>query len=246
MLLTTERKGKLDMLKQYKFKTELHAHTKPASKCSEIPPEYMVEAYKNLGFTTVVLTNHFVYTEDMSEEKVERIIADYEKTKELGDKNGLNIVLGAEIRFSESFNDYLVYGIDTDELYKINKLLGIGIAEFYRQYKNDRNVIVQAHPFRDGMTQIGLEFLDGYEVFNMHPGHNSRVGFAAKAVYGNGKIITGGTDFHHVGHEGMCAMVTKVPVTDSYQLAGILKSGDYIFDIWGNKTVPANNKNFCL
>ena len=94
------------------------------------------------------------------------------------------------------------------------------------------------------MTQIGLEFLDGYEVFNMHPGHNSRVGFAAKAVYGSGKIITGGTDFHHVGHEGMCAMVTKVPVTDSYQLADILKSGDYIFDIWGNKIVPANNKNF--
>lgn len=229
------------MLEEYKYKTELHAHTKPASGCSEILPERMVEIYKNLGFETVVLTNHFVYSDEKNDGKVEKLIADYDRTKEFGDKAGLNIVLGAEIRFSESINDYLVYGIDKDELYKINRLLGIGIKEFYKQYKNDRNVIVQAHPFRDGMQQVSLDGLDGYEVFNMHPGHNSRVGFAAKAMCGYDGIITGGTDFHNMGHEGTCAMVTKVPITDSYLLAEVLKSGDYIFDIWGNKIIPKNN-----
>lgn len=229
------------MLDEYKFKTELHAHTKPASRCSEISPEYMVEAYKKLGYETVAITNHFIYSEDENDGKVEKIINDFNITKELGDKFGLNIVLGAEIRFSECVNDYLIYGIDTKDLFDISKLLGIGITEFYKQYKNDRNVIVQAHPFRDGMLQIPLDSLDGYEVFNMHPGHNSRVGFAAKAMLGYGGIVTGGTDFHHVGHEGTCAMMTKAPITDSYRLAEVLKSGDYIFDIWGNKIIPKNN-----
>ena len=231
------------MLDEYKFKTELHAHTSPASKCSQMSPEELIDAYKALGFDTVAITNHFIYTEDESDEKVGVITADYFRTKEYGEKNGINVVLGAEIRFSENVNDYLVYGIDTDELYKINKLLGVGIDEFYKRYKSEKNVIVQAHPFRDGMTQISLDSVDGYEVFNMHPGHNSRIAVAAKTIFGKNKIITGGTDYHHPNHEGMCAVLTKAPITDSYQLAKILQSGDYLLDIWGDKVIPQNNRN---
>lgn len=35
-------------IEKYKYKTELHLHTFPASSCSEIPPEQAVELYANL------------------------------------------------------------------------------------------------------------------------------------------------------------------------------------------------------
>ena len=43
---------------EYRYRIELHAHTKPASRCSDIIPERLVEAYAALGYDTVVLTNH--------------------------------------------------------------------------------------------------------------------------------------------------------------------------------------------
>ena len=54
---TKDLKSKL--LKQYKYRIELHAHTSPASGCSEITPKEMVDTYKSLGYDAVTITNHF-------------------------------------------------------------------------------------------------------------------------------------------------------------------------------------------
>ena len=48
------------------------------------------------------------------------------------------------------------------------------------QYKNEKNVILQAHPFRDGMVLANPVSIDGIEVFNFHINHNSRIGIAAQ------------------------------------------------------------------
>ena len=48
-------------------------------------------------------------------------------------KQGINVILGAEIRFTENVNDYLIYGIDEDELITIYDMLDLGIKEFYKQ-----------------------------------------------------------------------------------------------------------------
>ena len=233
------------MLKEYKYKTELHAHTKPISSCSEIPPEELVELYHNLGYESVAITNHFEYNvygkkEDENElkNKIKTYIDGYYKVVEEGAKLGLNVILGAELRFMENSNDYLIYGIEPEELYEIANLLEIGIDAFYKKYKNDKNIIIQAHPFRDGMQPVNPESLDGIEVFNVHPGHNSRIGFAAKLAKEHNKIITCGTDYHHHGHEGLCGILTKEPITDSIRLAEILKNKDYIIDIGGYKVLP--------
>ena len=37
---------------EYRYKTELHAHTKPVSLCSEITPEEIVRAYYEYGWGT--------------------------------------------------------------------------------------------------------------------------------------------------------------------------------------------------
>ncbi len=229
----------INMFEEFKFKSELHAHTTPASGCSQITPEYMVEVYKNKGYDSVAITNHFLYTENEdAEEKINKYLDDYYKTAELGEKVGLNVILGSEIRFSENNNDYLIYGICPEDLYEINSLLGDGIDNFYKKYKNNRNIIIQAHPFRDNIVLANPESIDGVEAFNMHPGHNSRIGFAAQYAKEHDFIIMTGTDYHHFGHEGLCSILTKEPVCDSYKLAEILKSGDYLIDIGGYKVLP--------
>lgn len=226
------------MLEEYKYKTEIHAHTRPASVCSQITPEHMVEVYLENGYDSVTITNHLCYDKEDPEEKIKRCLEDYYKTAEIGKKSGLNVILGSEIRFAQDMNDYLVYGIGEQDLYEINSLLEAGIENFYKTFRNDKNVIFQAHPFRDGMVLADKDSIDGIEVFNLHPGHNSRIGFAAKYARENDFIITAGSDFHHFGHEAMCAILTKEPLENSYQLAAVLKARDYVIGISGYKVLP--------
>ena len=45
-------------MKRY-YKTELHTHTTPVSVCSTIEPKQLVKIYKENGYDSVVVTNHF-------------------------------------------------------------------------------------------------------------------------------------------------------------------------------------------
>jgi len=220
------------------YKTELHTHTAPVSSCSEITAKHLVEIYKANGYDSIVLTNHFIteFKGGTVQEKIKCYLEDYYKCCEEGKLVGLHVILGAELRFTENSNDYLIFGICPDELIDIYTLLPYGIDNFYHEYKNDKNVILQAHPFRDGMEMVKRESLDGIEVFNLHPNHNSRVGIAAKYAYENNMIATCGSDFHHLGHECLCGILTNEPLKNSYDVANVLKTGDYHMTI-GNYMV---------
>ncbi len=229
------------MFDEYKFKTELHAHTSPASSCSEILPEHLIEIYKTNGYDSVVITNHFTFrdvTGENGKRYFDRFLDDYRLCKEHGAKAGLSVVFGAEIRFAENINDYLIFGICPEDMTDIRALLPYGIDNFYREYKNDKNIIIQAHPFRDKIERANPKSLDGTEVFNMHPNHNSRVAIAAKYARENNLIPTCGTDFHHPGQECLTSIFTKEKITDSYQLANVLKSRNYIIEVGGYKLLP--------
>ena len=229
----------------FKFKTEMHAHTKPVSLCSEVEPEKLIELYKKQNADAVVITNHFspfYFKNGTKEEKLKEYISEFEAARKLGDKNGINIIFGIEIRFTENANDYLIYGIGEKELPYAYEFLDKGIDAFYKAFKNDNNVILQAHPFRDGMELANPKSIDGIEVFNMHPGHNSRVSMAAKYAAQNNFLISGGTDFHHVGHEGQCFLKTDFKPEDSFDVAKIIKDRHFVFDISKNIVVPYNFK----
>lgn len=230
-------------ISQYKYKTDLHVHTSPASNCGRVDVETTVGYYSELGFNSIVLTNHFnrdVFNESKTEKEwLDHYLNDYTQAKKLGENYGINIILGMELRFPENVNDYLIFGIDEQDVVRAYDYIDSSYEVFYKKFKNEKNVIVQAHPFRNGMELQRAELLDGIEVYNMHPGHNSNIGFAARLAAENPDfIITGGTDFHHDGHQGMCAMRTAEKISDSFQLAQILKSGDYFFDIWGDIILP--------
>ncbi len=226
---------KTELTSNYKYRIELHAHTSPASGCSQVTPKDMAYTYKSLGYDAVTVTNHFILSDIFSkEEYIERFLNDYNETQKYGDELGLKVYLGAEIRFTENNNDYLVFGVNKSMLEEIYELLPYGVENFRKNYSMKESLFIQAHPMRNGMEAVAPELLDGIEAFNLHPSHNSRVGMSA--VYAkkeNFSVITAGSDFHHPnkGHEGVAAARTAYLPDDSFSLAKLLKSGDYLLEI---------------
>lgn len=233
---------KKELLSEYKYQIELHAHTSPASGCSQISPKEMVSTYKGLGYDAVAITNHFIYQDNncTKKEYINAFICDFEQTKKYGEEMGIKIYLGAEIRFTENVNDYLIFGINEKMLSEIYDLLPLGVENFRKNYPMPDSVFIQAHPMRDGIKNLDAKLIDGIEVFNMHPGHNSRVGLASIYAKDNDiQIITAGSDFHHPNrkHEGVSALRGAYLPEDTFELARLLKSGDYLLEIGRNNII---------
>ncbi len=87
---------------------------------------------------------------------------------------------------------------------------------------------------RKGIDRMPPRLVDGSEVFNMHPGHNSKVGQAAlyahKEKYG---IITAGSDFRYpnLDHEGLAAVRSAYLPDDAFGVAELLRNGDYLLEV---------------
>jgi hypothetical protein len=225
------------MFEEYKYRIELHAHTSPASGCSEIPPEELIQTYKKIGCSAVAITNHFTYSLFSSDKPNEEIIAqymqDFIRAKAEGDRLGIAVLFGLELRFSENNNDYLIFGVDEKEALRISYMLNDGISAFRKNYNNNASVLIQAHPFRNGMVEVDPALLDGIEAFNMHPNHNSRVALAANYAREHNLIATAGTDYHHRRQEGLGITLSASLPSDSYELAALLKSRNFKMEIGG-------------
>lgn len=225
----------------YRYRTELHAHTSPVSSCSDILPCELVETYKELNFDGVVITNHFTSAAldfGSADRFMEYYLKDFYEAKRRGDELGINVILGTELRFSECFNDYLIYGIDEQYLVDCYDYIERGLEAFYGQMKREDNIILQAHPFRNSMEPVRPQLLDGIETYNVHPEHNSRVAVAAKYAAEHNLIATAGSDFHHRGCAGLAALRSKQALKTSRDVALCLLSRDYVLEVGGNLILP--------
>ncbi len=228
-------------INDYKYKVEMHAHTSPVSPCSDLSPKKMIALLSEHNTSAVVITNHFFsgyFKDGDKDELIEKYIKDYTDTARAGKEAGINVILGMEIRFTENVNDYLVYGINEDDVYRAYDYLDKGIDVFYKEFKTDKNVILQAHPFRDGLERANPESLDGIEAFNMHQGHNSRNSMAATLAKEHNLLVSCGTDFHHEYQAGACFALTDFVPKNSYDIAKIVKEQNFVFDVSGNIIIP--------
>ena len=213
------------------YKTELHAHTCEVSPCADFTAPELAEIYLRAGYRTVVITNH--YTQPIIEEhegswkeKMDWFVSPIRLMKEaVGDK--MDVLLGCELRFAENNNDYLIFGITPDFLYEHPELYRMSLRTFSELAHEQGLLIVQAHPFRNGMKIMKPEYLDGYEVFNGHPKHHARNFLAEPYAESYGKIKTSGSDFHHPTSETAGGILTETPVASMEQLVALLHSGDY-------------------
>lgn len=213
------------------YKTELHAHTREVSPCGELTAQEVAERYIAYGYTSIVITNHYCnYVIDPLngswEDKARYYLAPYHAMKEYaGDR--LNVLLGCELRFRENNNDYLIFGLDEKFLLTHPNLHDMTLKDFSSLAHRNGLLIVQAHPFRNGMTIVDPAYLDGMETFNGHTGHHSRNPIADEWAKMNGLLRTSGTDFHHAHQSGVAGILTDTPIVNGAQLCAVLKSGDY-------------------
>lgn len=214
------------------FLTELHAHTSEVSPCSHQTAEQVADRYLEAGYSTVVVTNHlfektWAKQPPMTwDEKVDFYLSGYKKMKDYaGDR--MNILLGCELRFTEAINDYLIVGITEEFLRSHPFLFRVTLKEFAPYAREAGFLIVQAHPFRNGITIKDPNDLDGIEIFNGHRKQESRNDIALAWCRRFGKIPTSGSDFHDEDHETAGGILTNDPITSNEELLAVLKSGNY-------------------
>lgn len=211
------------------YKTELHAHTSEVSRCAQICGEELVNLYEKAGYSTVVITDHMskrtfpVVKKWKWNEYVNDYLIGYNAAKKAA-QGRLNIILGMEISFYENDNDYLVYGVDEKFLRRHPNMLEMGIRKFSDIAKRSGLIVVQAHPFRDHMTVIKPGIVEGIEVFNAHPGHDSRNDIARMWAEKYGyKIKTSGSDFHEIPHGARGGIITDFEIKDNEALFRALR-----------------------
>ncbi len=213
-----------------KYYTELHCHTQGVSVCAECPPEEAAQLYIQAGYSGVVVTDHMNrwtfrnLPETMAwEDRVEHFLSGWKRfQKAAGDQ--LFVLLGMELRFDENENDYLVYGITPEFLLAHPNLMEMNPASFSKLAKENGLLFYQAHPFRNGMTVVDPQYLDGIEVHNGHPSHDSRNEIAEHWAEKFHLMEISGSDFHFPEACGKGGIVTPEPIRSNSQLLEILRA----------------------
>ncbi len=183
-------------------KYETHLHTDETSPCGKVPAAEAVRIYNSAGYTGIAVTDHYFrgfFDRQLFcswKDKIDKYLRGYRNAVSEGHKAGLDIHLGMEISFDEDPNDYLVFGFDENFLYQNKKLYRLGLKEFRELTSGTGIVTVQAHPFRVNMIPASPEMIDGIEVYNGNPRHNSSNHKALEYARDNGLRMLSGSDFH--------------------------------------------------
>ncbi|AEF85010.1 putative PHP domain protein [Treponema primitia ZAS-2] len=216
------------------FRIDPHVHASETSACSWISGSDMAAQYKALGYDGIAITDHLhegyissLPCRDNWDACVDKYLSGYRAAKAMGEKVGLALIFGVEIRFTESDNDYLLYGMDEQFLRAHPYPYRNGLEDFYNNY-HDKLLIIQAHPYRGGGDNIRPRFLHGVEAVNDSPRHDSHNQQAFALAEEHSHLIrTCGSDAHRPGELGRAAMVFDFPVHDSLAYKEALEKGAY-------------------
>lgn len=224
---------------------DLHIHTSNVSPCAHVEAEEVVRLYAEAGYTGIVITDHyydrfFERLEPLSwPDKVARYLEGYQRARKTGEILGVDVLLGAEIKLNNSLNDYLVYGMTEEFLLEYPALYELNLEQLSSLLRGHGMLLYQAHPFRNYMARVDPALLDGIEVFNGNPRHNSRNHLAAAYARAHGLGMVSGSDFHQVMDLATGGIAVPEKLAGSHDLVRILADGLIYRLIAGNKAVVA-------
>ncbi len=210
----------------YRFDT--HVHTSETSLCGRVDAVTLTRLYKQSGYQGIVITDHYYgeYFETMStdswKEKTDVFLEGYRNALAEGNKIGLNVLLGMEIRFNENSNDYLVYGMDENFLYDNPKLYEHTLQSFKEFIRGRALLLYQAHPFRICVEPADPAFLDGVEVYNGNPRHDSQNHRALEYAKKNRLKMLSSSDFHQMDDLARGGIILPEVPRTSAELAALL------------------------
>lgn len=197
------------------YKYETHLHTVQASACASASGSYQAKAYKNAGYTGIIITDHFFRGNSCIpknlpwEERIRLFCSGYEDAKKTGDEIGLQVFFGWEETFDGQ--DFLVYGLDKEWLINHPEAEHWTISEQFKAVTGNGGMVIHAHPYRNRpyIPKIRLfpHLVHGVETFNAcnYEDENRQAYLYAKQY---GLPMTAGSDSHH--HDILCSGV-EVP-----------------------------------
>lgn len=216
---------------QYKY--ELHCHTKETSLCGQVPAAEIVKMYKEAGYSGIVITDHYSpMTFKPSrvwrpQTDIDYYLKGYKEALKYADEN-FTVLLGMEIRYYATANDYLVYGVTEDFLRNNGNLMKLHTKKFYKLANANNMLVIQAHPFRNSiMIRISPEYLDGAEIHNGKADIESNKKAAQWAEENNMAIRVSGSDFHRPKNLADGGIITTEPIKTNDDLLRILRSGNF-------------------
>lgn len=216
------------------YKYEIHMHTKEVSKCAITPASDMVKIYKELGYTGIVITDHFfngnttVSHKGKWEYRVNKFCKGFEKAKKTGEKIGLDVFFGWE--YSYYGTDFLTYGLDKNWLLAHPESAEISTSDYCDLVHEYGGFIVQAHPFREAgyieMIRLMPRHVDAIETQNA--GRRDFENLMADQYADNYNLSKiSGTDNHSGFVDTMGVVEFSKKITSEKEMVSLLRSGNY-------------------
>lgn len=223
------------------MKIEMHVHTKEGSSCAQADAETIVKTYSDLQYDAIVITNHF--DNDILKEfgasdhlRIERYLLGYKKALKAGAHCGLKVFLGIEIRLEPGPEDFLIYGMNEDFLFRHPDLCFMNQKELYTLCHQFDALLYQAHPFRAPCIPQNPDYLDGVEL-NQRPdsgNHNEKLRLWLQK-HPHLKLISG-SDCHATDQAGFGGILLNHNVPNEKSLAECLRMDQVKLIIHQNTT----------
>lgn len=212
---------------------ETHFHTADVSPCGNVSAADGVKLYKEAGYSGLMVTDHFSteylkkdYHAATWESGIEYYLRGYYAAKKF-ETADFSVMLGLEARFPDSFNDYVVFGVDEKFLFENEWFTDLNIKKFKKLAEKNSLLVIQAHPFRARMTVNDERHIDGIEVFNGNRRHDSSNEIAEAWAKRFGLIASSGSDFHETEDLARGGIYTDTAIRDSKEFRKVLLSGNY-------------------
>ena len=190
------------------YKYETHMHTAEVSACAVKFAAQQAVAYKDRGYTGIIITDHFVngYTtcpKDLPwDRKMEFFATGYNEAKKMGDRIGLDVFFGWE--YSIHGSDFLTYGLGLDFLLENPHMGFLQIEKYSELIRKGGGFLAQAHPYRDeyyveNPYPVAPHLIDAVEVHNVMDSSDTNYK-AQEFAEENNLPVQAGTDDHGRGN----------------------------------------------
>ncbi len=217
------------------YKVETHLHTAYCSTCGQMEAREIVEAYAAAGYSGLAVTDHFNRDTfrhlgvdlNAGGDKITPFLEGFRRVQEEARCAGIRVFQGAELRFDECMNDYLLFGWDASLLADPEAVFRMGIAAFSALARRSGALLIQAHPYRHACTPAIACYLDGIEVVNGNPRHRNHNSWAKAYAKEFGLIALSGSDCHQPEDVAAAGILTEQLPQDTFSFAQLIRRGDY-------------------
>lgn len=218
---------------------ELHVHTSECDIAAHTGAAELVRIYHAAGYDGMVITDHYFWQffDWFSQElkgadhrtAMARRLKGYYAARNEGEKLGMTILPGAELRFNKSpygINDFLILGCDEEFFLTAPRLHELTSLEALNALLPPEACVVLAHPFREGMTVMNPAPLFGVETYNAkNTPFQNRLAEQFAAEWG--KAVTSGSDCHAADQAAGGGIETPRQIRTPKDLSAVLRAGDY-------------------